>query len=265
MAHLPATAIVIPCYNEERRLDLEEFQRFIAHHYPKGVFLFVDDGSTDGTFCLLERLRRNCPGAVSLCRLPHNQGKAEAVRQGVLQALRSGAEYVGFWDADLATPLEAIAVFREFLMARPDIEVVFGARVQLLGRAIERRALRHYLGRVFSTVVSVMLRLAVYDTQCGAKLFRASPQLLEIFAAPFSTRWLFDVEIIARLLQAHRAGRLRPVAEIIYEYPLLRWRDVGGSKLRARDFCIAAFDLFRIYWRYLRPRRGSCAARGGVR
>lgn len=245
--------IVVPCYNEEKRLALEAFREFIGRTHSQIRFLFVDDGSTDGTGERLEVLRSTCPEAIEIHHLASNRGKAEAVRQGMLQALGSGAEYIGFWDADMATPLETIPAFCACLAERPDFDMVFGARVQLLGRDIERRALRHYLGRIFSTAVSLMLQLKVYDTQCGAKLFRTSPLLLELFRVPFLSPWLFDVEIIARLIQLHHRAGCRSPAETICEYPLPRWRDISGSKVRARDFFIAAFDLFRIYLKYLRP------------
>src|SRR4029077_432705 len=120
-----------------------------------------------------------------LLRAPHNQGKAAAVRQGVNYAMEQGAEYVGFWDADLATPLNAIQQFTAVFAARPDVDLVFGARVNLLGRHVHRKASRHYLGRVFATVVSAALRLPIYDTQCGAKIFRVTPATRVLWADPF--------------------------------------------------------------------------------
>src|SRR5439155_4840561 len=109
----------------------------------------------------------------------------------------NGADYVGYWDADLATPLQAIPEFLEVFAERPGLELVCGARVRLLGRDIRRTRRRHYLGRAFATVASWLLQLSVYDTQCGAKLFRASPRITAVFNQPFHTRWLFDVEILA--------------------------------------------------------------------
>lgn len=249
--------IVIPCFNEAERLDCRQFQDFVQRTRGGINFLFVDDGSTDATSQLLETLSCANPETIAVFHLAHNQGKGEAVRQGFLQALRAEVDFVGFWDADLATPLDTIPAFCEMLVAKPDIDIVFGARVQLLGRSIERRALRHYLGRIFATLISLALDLKVYDTQCGAKLFRASPQLREVFSTPFGSRWLFDVEILARLIQMQRAGYLSPVEQMVYEYPLPCWRDVSGSKLGYRDFVIAVIDLCRIYGKYLQTAKTS--------
>jgi len=135
---------------------------------------------------------------------------------------------------------------------RPEREMVFGARIKLLGRRVERKVARHYFGRVFATVVSLMLRLPIYDTQCGAKLFRVTPDLKTLFDTPFLSRWVFDVEIIARLTAAHGWDGPRSAENVIYEYPLTQWVDVHGSKLRAIDFVKAIYDLSRIYLAYLR-------------
>lgn len=78
-----------------------------------------------------------------------NSGKAEAVRQGMNYAFDQHLPYAGFWDADLATPLTAIAPFLDFLESRPELDMIFGVRVRLLGRQIERHASRHYIGPAF--------------------------------------------------------------------------------------------------------------------
>jgi dolichyl-phosphate beta-glucosyltransferase len=125
----------------------------------------------------------------------------------------------------------------------------------LLGRAIERNPIRHYLGRMFATVASLVLDLAVYDTQCGAKLFRASAEAEALFAEPFLVNWTFDVELIARV-QAHRlrAG-LTSASDSIYELPLDEWHDVAGSKVHATDFLMALLEMGRIHAKYGRGGR----------
>jgi hypothetical protein len=168
-------------------------------------------------------------------------------------ALRQQPEFVGYWDADLATPLETIARFCDVLRTHSALTLVMGSRVALLGRQIRRSGLRHILGRAFATAASVVLRLPVYDTQCGAKLLRVTPQTAGLFSQPFGARWIFDVEILARMIAtAGSSGDSAAVHDSIYEYPLERWQDVAGSRLAPRDFLVAAVDLAAIYWRYMR-------------
>jgi glycosyltransferase involved in cell wall biosynthesis len=243
--------VVIPCYDESTRLPAAAFKDFLREHAALS-FVFVDDGSRDDTLALLRSLERVDPERVAVLALPENVGKAEAVRRGILRALEEEVDYVGFWDADLATPLAAIPEFLGILAARPELELAIGARVVLLGRRIERRALRHYLGRIAATAIALALRLRVYDTQCGAKLFRAGPTARALFRDPFVARWAFDVEILARLVRARRGGGLPPAEAVICEVPLAEWADVAGSKLRAGDYLRSGVDLLRIWWRYLR-------------
>jgi dolichyl-phosphate beta-glucosyltransferase len=244
-----ATVIVIPCYNEARRLKANQFKEYCAishsHH-----FVFVNDGSSDATLKVLEALHEKDPHHFAFIDLPTNVGKAEAVRQGLLFAFASNPEFVGYWDADLATPLEAIPSFCELLESRVELEMVFGARVRLLGRSIHRNPLRHYFGRAFATAASMTLGLPIYDTQCGAKLFRASPLVHSLFQQPFMTRWLFDVEIIARLIQTCQRDNLAPPHTLVYEFPLYTWHDVAGSKVRPYDFFKSILDLSKIYVKY---------------
>jgi dolichyl-phosphate beta-glucosyltransferase len=163
--------IVVPCYNEAQRLPVAHFRTFIATH-PEARFLFVNDGSTDATRAVLDALVAQDSTHFSVIDMAANQGKAEAVRTGMLQALRSGTRYAGYWDADLAAPLTELPRFVAALESHPEYNICFGSRVRLLGRAIDRHAARHYLGRLFATAASFVLDLPVYDTQCGAQLVR---------------------------------------------------------------------------------------------
>ena len=189
--------IVVPCCNEARRLNARAFESYAASH-PGMRFVLVNDGSRDGTLALLRAIQSTAPAQIDVIDLPSNAGKAEAVRIGMLAALEQQPRFVGFWDADLATPLTACDAFLAVLEERRTIEIVTGARVMLLGRTIRRRAVRHYIGRVFATAASMVLQLPIYDTQCGAKMFRVSRRLEEVLADPFLSRWVFDVEILAR-------------------------------------------------------------------
>ncbi len=234
--------VVVPCFNEEHRLDVAAFRQFsLGGHDVE--FLFVNDGSRDGTLRVLESLRDSDPKRFSLLNLERNSGKAEAVRRGIGAALDRSPDFTGFWDADLATPLSELEGFLEVFGTRAEIEMVFGARVRLLGREISRHAARHYVGRFGATLISQTLGLAVYDTQCGAKLFRATETLRNVFGRAFLSRWIFDVEIIARFVELW--GR-DAAARAIYEFPVTKWRDVKGSKVKSRDFLRALRDLWKI-------------------
>jgi len=253
---MTTTTIVIPCYNEADRLEVDAFARFVMDHEDI-AFLFVDDGSTDGTAEVIDRLVEKCPERLARHSLQRNCGKAEAVRQGTAEAFNRQSDFVGFWDADLATPLEDIVLFRDVFETRPKLLAVFGSRVNLLGRDVHRNLMRHYIGRVFATAAAAVLSVPIYDTQCGAKLFRRTPEVEAVFATPFLSRWIFDVEIIARLMLKLNGDEESPEArDVIFEQPLMIWRDVAGSKIHAKDFAVVGVDLARILLRY-RIRKGA--------
>jgi dolichyl-phosphate beta-glucosyltransferase len=234
--------LVVPCYNEAERLKTEPFLQAIGADSEIGL-LFVDDGSTDATAEILASIPARGDGRIKVLRLSRHVGKAGAVRAGVLAAFDACPEYVGFWDADLSTPLTALPDFMETFRSRPEVDIVIGARVKLLGRDVRRSLMRHYCGRIFATAASVALGIGVYDTQCGAKIFRATEPVRQAFSRPFQSQWIFDVEILSRYL----AARGTAGAELhIYELPLKHWRDVPGSKLKLRHAARSVWDLARI-------------------
>jgi glycosyltransferase involved in cell wall biosynthesis len=242
------TLVVIPCYNEAGRFPVPEFERFLAQ-VPEVGFVLVNDGSRDETLRILRDVEARHRGNVDVVDLQPNGGKAEAVRRGMQFAMERNPRYIGFWDADLATPLASIVEFRNVLESRPQVDWVIGARVRLLGRRVDRKTLRHWLGRVFATLASLILRIAVYDTQCGAKLFRRNQALTLALKEPFASRWFFDVEMIGRFVNLLRgAGDPHPENRIV-EVPLQTWIDVAGSKLRPLDFLRAIWELAGIWLR----------------
>lgn len=236
---MPEAVVVVPCFNEERRLSDEDFLALAAA--PGMRLLFVDDGSTDRTRERVRVLSARGNGRVDLLELGANRGKGEAVRMGLLRALERSPEAVGYVDADLSTPVDEIVRLHGELERR-GVAVVMGARVRMLGSRIERRAVRHYLGRVFATGASILLALPVYDTQCGAKFFRVGEPLRRALERPFRSRWAFDVELIGRLL----VGSPPVPASDFLEVPLRRWSDVSGSRLGARGMIATALELVAI-------------------
>ena len=243
----PDLALVVPCYNEASRLDADGFVRF-ATSRPGARLVMVDDGSTDGTRDVLERIHAAAPATVTVLPLAANRGKGEAVRAGVVAALAGNPALVGYFDADLATPLDAVDDFLAVLRTRPGVEFVLGSRVLVMGRDVKRRAIRHYPGRVFATAASLALDLPVYDTQCGAKVLRVTAATGTLFATPFRNRWAFDVELIARYLRLPVAPGEPSRRDRLYELVLPAWHDKPGSNVHWYDFARALIDLSYI-WR----------------
>ena len=249
---MPQITLVVPCYNEAHRIDVDAFAAFAGEHETVGL-VFVNDGSSDGTLEVLTKATESIRRA-SVLNLPTNQGKGEAVRVGVLSAFQQGSDLFGYWDADLSTPLNEMFAMAALFDTHPQLHLVMGSRVQLLGRNVTRRATRHYVGRVFATAASLTLGLPVYDTQCGAKLFRNNELTRGLFQDPFTTRWVFDVEILARLMTTTGAVSTSAISELVCEYPLESWTHVPAGNIRLRDFPASLWGLWRISRRY-RPRR----------
>ena len=244
-------AWVVPCFDEALRLDGPALLALAETCAPSSI-VFVDDGSRDDTLALLHGLVRHRPELATVVPIAHNHGKAEAVRAGMLHALSQQADIVGYADADLSTPASELE--RLAGLARGEAhDVVMGSRVQLLGRTIRRNHSRHYIGRVFATCASLSLGLPVYDTQCGAKLFRRTEALTAALAEPFHSRWAFDVELLQRLIRPP-SGVAPITVDRIREEPLMTWTDIPGSNLRPLAALRGGLDLLRLAIRGRRSR-----------
>jgi len=239
------SAIVIPCYNEEKRLQIPLFLTFLRQ-CPDMHFVFVNDGSTDGTEQMLHAFCSAHPEQSSLLSLSKNAGKAEAVRQGLQLAVQQMSAFVGYWDADLSTTLECIPEFLRVLNDHPAVELVSGSRVRLYQHRIERSMVRHYAGRIIATLIGFLFHLCMYDTQCGAKIFRSTPHLSAVLRDSFRSRWFFDLEIILRL-QIEKGEKASSGSMFIFEVPLRSWTHHSGSKLRMRDFARVSLELIRVF------------------
>jgi glycosyltransferase involved in cell wall biosynthesis len=247
------TAVVVPCFNEAHRLDPRGFLEFASQAIE---LWFVDDGSTDNTASVVDSLCAQLGAngiAARVVKLEHNVGKGEAIRLGLLKALEAGASTIGYFDADLATPPTELGRLVDALADRC-ADVVLGARIVMLGTAVKRGSVRHYLGRVFATAASLVLQMPVYDTQCGAKVFRQTAALECALRKPFSGRWAFDVELLGRLHIGTTSVPGVPMSRFL-EVPLNEWRDVSGSTLRGLDFPLLGLELLRIAFALRRWKR----------
>jgi len=235
--------IIVPCYNEASRLDTNAFYEFSLNN-PNVHFLFVNDGSTDNILQLLQILC-NKHNNLNYITSANNVGKAEALRSGVM-SIKNKEQYnfIGYFDADLSVPLNEIQAFLEVIKKREKTKFIFGMRIARLGAKINRNLLRHYLGRVFATFVSIILKEPIYDSQCGAKLIHSSI-IFKLFEKPFISKWLFDVELLSRFKMLYPNYMNQ-----IVEYPISEWNEISGSKLKIKHYLLAPFELFKIWLKY---------------
>ena len=233
-------AVIVPCFNEEVRLDVAAYTRFLNSSTTVHM-IFVDDGSQDNTLDLLLKIKASCPHKVTVLQLSDNLGKGEAVRQGLVYASRKSYSYIGYWDADLATPLDVIEDFLKTARKLRNLHAVLGSRRALLGHRINRLPCRKCLSFVCSLLARLAVGLPVKDTQCGAKLFRNTTAVRNALDVPFTSGWLFDVELLGRIV------RNAPTPQhSLYEMPLREWNEVAGSKVSTVDVIKCAFRMVAL-------------------
>lgn len=233
--------LIIPFYNEESRIAPDNFITAFAQ-FPNCTFLLVNDGSTDNTAIRLDELSSDHSN-VKVLHLKANAGKAEAIRQAVLHNRDSSHNYIGYIDADLATPFSEIFKIEQYANTHPQFSFLMGSRIKKLGSTIVRYPYRHYLGRIFATIVSqFILKTPVYDTQCGAKIIKKE-LAVSLFEKPFITRWLFDIELLLRYKKQDEG-----YASFVYEYSLGIWIEQGKSKIRLKDFLGFPYQLIKIHY-----------------
>lgn len=240
----PDLLIVVPCYNEEKRLPITDFISFLNEN--KNVSIcFVNDGSSDATLDILNDLKIKYQNNIHIISNSRNLGKAESVRNGVLYGCETQKfDVIAYLDADLATSLQECSMMANYL--NNGISFCFGSRIMKIGSVIERSFFRHITGRVIATFISNILSLKVYDTQCGCKLIKRE-LALQIFKDRFISEWLFDVELFARIINLYG---IENCTRYMIEVPLLRWQEKGGSKIKFNYAFRVWFDLYKIKHKY---------------
>lgn len=220
-------AVIIPCFNEAERLQKESFLHFLSAN-KNFKFVFVNDGSTDDTYNILYEMQQNFPEYIKILSLAINSGKGEAVRKGIQSIVKDdNIQYIGYLDADLSTPLEEfVYIYEKGKVANADI--IIGSRIKKADSLIKRSFTRHVIGRLIATIVDFKFKLGIYDTQCGAKIFKQSV-LAHTINDVFRTKWFFDIEILLRI-------KKKNAQPVIAEIPLNSWHHVPGSKINISNY-----------------------------
>ena len=191
----PFLSIIIPAHNEENRLPdtLEQIFDFLAKQTYNAEVIVVENGSTDRTY---ELAQQSAKPHQNLRVIQNNQrGKGLAIQRGVQEA---HGEYVFLCDADLSMPIEEINKFLPPQLTNVDIAI--GSREAPGAVRYNEPSYRHITGRVFNTLIRLLVLPTLQDTQCGFKCIRAAVAR-DIFRYQTLTGWAFDVELlyIARL------------------------------------------------------------------
>jgi glycosyltransferase involved in cell wall biosynthesis len=229
--------MIVPCFNEEKRINLDYWNKL--SEIPNVHWIFVNDGSSDGTKSLLNQISNS-----SVINLERNSGKAEAIRKGISDTFdKNPAEIfqVGYLDADSAFEIEDIKnVVKLSFSKESTFDSYWGSRVALSGRNITRNNLRHILSRILITIFGYRLGNLPYDPQTGFKIFKFNKEQMAIFDKNFETKWFVDIEILLRF-KAVNGKDMR-----IWEEPVNSWKDIEGSKIRGLELITVFRDLVKI-------------------
>jgi glycosyltransferase involved in cell wall biosynthesis len=236
-------SIIIPAYNEEKRLP-SSLERIVAYlertDWQFTEIIVVDDGSRDGTAAVAERFAAGRPN-VRVLRNPGNRGKGYSVRNGMLEAK---GEWALFSDADLSAPIEELDKLW-LAISKQSADVAIGSRA--LNRAligVHQSSFREYGGRVFNLLLRVITGLPFWDTQCGFKLFQGGAAR-EIFRRQRAEGFGFDAEVL--FIARHLGYKIAEVP--------VRWNHVEGTKMRLfSDTLRMVLDLVTIRGNQLRGR-----------
>ena len=208
--------IIIPCYNESMRLPVNKYLNFLKLN-KKVKIVFINDGSTDNTKNLMNKLFNKFPKQIKILSYKENKGKGNAVREGFL-----------------------------YVVSQNRIKFVFGSRIRKSNNFIKRKFHRYVIGRTIASFISSILGVSIYDTQCGCKIIDCELVKLS-FEKAFLSRWLFDVEIFLRLINFYGRDKF---LEISKEVPLKSWIDTEDSRVKFVHAPRIILDLWLIKRRY---------------
>ncbi|MCP3965166.1 MAG: glycosyltransferase [Lentisphaerae bacterium] len=211
------TALVIPFYNTGRKIQLGTLAEMLNDE-PGLTLCFVDRGSTDRSSSILKDFCSRFETRTVFLQPGGHLSFVRAIYFGLKKMFEDESMgYVGYWDAEMATPLSVLFKF-EKMLKYTNLRMVMGSRMPRLGSQIHTRVFSHVCRRVSSKMIAFFLKLPVYDAQCHAKLIDAK-LCRELIRLPFRTNMLFDVELIKRVNELYGRHKTK---QIVSEFPLPR-------------------------------------------
>lgn len=231
----PFLSVIIPAFNEEQRLPntLEQVLAHLQDQPYRSEILVIENASQDNTYQVAKQFAQDHNSAelpIQVIREPQ-RGKGNAVKRGIYEA---SGEYRFMCDADLSMPVTEINRF--FPPELEDFDISIASREAPGAVRYNEPAYRHFVGRIFNTLIRVLALPELNDTQCGFKCFKAAIAE-DLFRDLDITGWSFDVEI---LYLAQRRGHR------IVEIPI-PWYYNPDSHIRVvKDSFQMAFDIFKI-------------------
>ncbi|HSQ27723.1 MAG TPA: dolichyl-phosphate beta-glucosyltransferase [Anaerolineales bacterium] len=233
----PYLSIIIPAYNEERRLPdtLREVVEFISSQSFAAEVLVVENGSHDRTWEIAQQFEKQYPAIRAFKE--EQRGKGFAVRRGMLEAR---GEYRFMCDADLSMPLEEIRRFLPPVLT--DFDIAIGSREASGAIRYNEPFHRHWGGRLINLIIRILALPGMHDTQCGFKCFRA-PVAEAVFRQQTLAGLSFDIEI---LFITRRMGFR------IVEIPI-SWYFNSDSKVSpGKDAIKMTIDILKVRWNALK-------------
>jgi glycosyltransferase involved in cell wall biosynthesis len=220
--------ICVPCYKESRRLPrfLEQIAASDSESNSHLKILFLEDGSGQQEQSEFLSILESAKARFKYIELqykifPHNRGKGAVLRDGFRVGMSMGCDAIGFIDGDGATPFREMSGMVHELMLQNDTDMIIGSRIKCLGKTVSRSLKRHLSGRIFATILSNLYDIPVYDSQCGAKIFKSRVLSDKVLELCDDNRWLFDTQFLIYLFKAGYTIRER----------MVDWTDIPGSKV----------------------------------
>jgi glycosyltransferase involved in cell wall biosynthesis len=235
--------IIIPCYNEGKRLDYNHFYSFSQQN--KGYkLLFINDGSKDNTLDIIKKLS-SVSNNISFLNYKKNRGKSYAVRYGILNVLDNHQieqiSYIGFLDADLSISTDDMGELYEKATLHPE----FGFLYYMKNKKTyyKKRYLRFLISNILKIMNRILYNINIEDTQCGCKIFKRDVAEI-VFRKQFNSKWLFDLEIFLRLKESYGSSFMESASCGVLNKKIAY---VKKSKIKTTIAFLLLTDYLKIY------------------